>query len=499
MKVGNFILILFFIMYFSLCPEMCFGSVEPDMEWSKTFGGTNIDYGKSIVQTDDGGYILTGYTLSFGAGDYDLWLIKTDSDGNEMWNKTFGGTNSDVGESIIVTDDGGYIIAGRTGSSGTGNQEFWLIKTDSDGNEEWNKTIGGINNDYCHSVVQTGEGGYMLTGFTWSFGNGGEAWLIKTDANGDEEWNKTFGGAGYDSSESVAQTSDGGYIMTGLTESFGGGDRKVWLIKTDSDGNEMWNKTFGGNESDTGYSVAVTGDGGYIVAGYTLSFGEGAYDFWLIKTDSDGNEMWNKTFGGESSDNCYSMVVTGDGGYLITGRWGTFVKDGKVIGEGGYDVGLIKTDSNGNKEWNKTIGGISNDYGYSVAQTGDGGYIITGSTGSFGAGNDDVWLIKIKPPTPPASDEPKPNPGITYLDRHIDLGNCVNFYLVLRDVNKTSGCLKITITDTNSQVVYTRECRIKCNTNWYVFYLCKDRFSPGKYQVNASCGDWSTTKTIQVR
>jgi hypothetical protein len=210
-----------------------------------TFGGANLDEGRSVQQTFDSfgnptGYIITGGTFSFGAGSVDVYLVKTDSLGVEEWSRTFGGANPDGGYSVKQTFDGGFIITGSTGSFGSGGYDVYLVKTDENGNEEWSQTLGGANNDYGSSVQQTSDGGFIITGFTDSFGAGSlDVYLVKTDEDGNEEWSQTFGGAEWDEGYSVQQTSDGGYILTGITESFGAGSRDVYLIKTDQNGNVL--------------------------------------------------------------------------------------------------------------------------------------------------------------------------------------------------------------------------------------------------------------------
>ena len=353
----------------------------------KTFGGSDYAVGYSVQKINDNGYIIVGVK------DWRGCLIKTDINGNEEWNQVYElGTGGYSGQQ---TEDGGYIITGYTNSFGNGSNDVWLIKTDSEGNQEWNQTFGGSDNDYGNSVQQTSDGGYIITGSTDEYVNV-NVWLIKTDSNGNEEWNQTFGGDGYDSNgdgydnrgeegHSVRQTVDGGYIIVANTFSFGNDQSDIWVIKTDSEGQEEWNSIFGGSDEDYGRDIQQTTDGGYVITGYSEFFGNGA-DVWLIKTDSNGNEEWNKTMGdGWYGQRGYSVQQTTDGGYVITG-----------YGNGNWDFILIKTDSNGNEEWNKTFAGSNGDKGYSVQQTTDGGYIITGSTESFGDGTD-IWLIKTDP------------------------------------------------------------------------------------------------------
>jgi hypothetical protein len=360
----------------------------PVEEWSQTFGGSGHDQGNSVARTSDGGYIIAGQTYSYGAGLNDVWLIKTDADGNEEWNQTFGGSEQDYGKSVAQTSDGGYIIAGYTYSF-AGYCDFWLIKTGANGNEEWNKIFGGSGVNVAYSVAQTSDGGYVIAGDTSGYGSGGyDAWLIKTDADGNQEWSRTFGTSDNDYGRSVIQTSDGGYAITGYTYSYGDGSVDAWLIKTDAGGNEEWNEIFGGASGDHGESVAQTSDGGYVIAGDSYSFG-GTGEVYLVKTDVSGNEEWSNTFGGEyASDAGHSVAVAPDGGYVIAGTTYSY-------GAGYGKMWLIKTDAGGNEEWNEYFGGSNYEDGLSVAVTSDGGYIVTGDTGSYGAGGSDVWLVKV--------------------------------------------------------------------------------------------------------
>ena len=220
----------------------------------------------------------------------DIWVMKTDANGIEQWNKIFGGNGNDRAYAVQQTSDGGYVIAGWTSSYGAGSADAWLIKTDADGNMLWDKTFGGIGLDVAYALQLTSDGGYILTGDTNSYGAGSsDFWLMKTDVDGNMLWDKTFGGAKDDEAYAVQQTSDGGYILTGFTYSHGAGSSDFWLIKTDADGNMLWTKTFGSEGLDWAWAVQQTSDGGYILAGYTTSYGAGSFDVWLIKTDAEGN------------------------------------------------------------------------------------------------------------------------------------------------------------------------------------------------------------------
>ena len=277
-----------------------------DKEWEKTLGGTDADVGHGVQQTEDGGYIVVGTTWSSVTGEHDVYLMRTYANGDKEWEKTFGGTDDDIGRAVQQTEDGGYIIVGETWSFAPGEPDVYLIKTYADGDKEWEKTFGGGSLQFGYSVQQTEDGGYIVVGETWSFAPGvaepQNVYLIKTCANGDKEWEKTFGGTDVDVGLGVQQTTDGGYIITGLTRSFGAGEPDVYLIKTYANGDKEWEKTLGGADDDFGRAVQQTTDGGYIIAGITDSFGAGSSDVYLIKTDVDGNELWSKAFGGSDRD-----------------------------------------------------------------------------------------------------------------------------------------------------------------------------------------------------
>ena len=318
---------------------------QPPEQWNETFGGTSDDIGYSVQQTADGGYIVTGFQLS-GSINTDVYLIKTDSSGGKNWEKTFGGTLPDEGWSVCQIIGGGYIITGKTSSYGAGGSDVWLIKTDGDGNQQWSKTFGGTSDDWGRSVVEISDG-YVIAGSTSSYGAGGsDVWLIKTDGDGNQQWSKTFGGTSDDWGWSVQEIS-GGFIIVGTTYSYGAGGSDVWLIKTDSNGNKLWDKTFGGVADDRGWSVQEVSSG-YIIAGLTSSYGSGNYDCWLIKTDSNGNEQWSEAYGGIDNDIGYSMQQTSDGGYVIAGGTASY-------GAGGSDVWLIKIASGVNNPPNTPI------------------------------------------------------------------------------------------------------------------------------------------------
>jgi len=359
------------------------------IKWDKTYGGGNGDWAKSIQQTEDGGYIVAGYTASKGAGGTDFWVIKLDEEGNIIWDKTYGGSEGNGATSIQQTKDGGYIVAGGTESKGAGYADFWVIKLNARGNKIWDKTYGESGDDVATSIQQTKDGGYIVAGSTQSKGAGNyDFWVIKLDTRGNKIWDKTYSGGYWDEANSIQQTEDGGYIVAGRAASKGAGGADFWVIKLAEEGNKIWDKTYGGNDWDYANSIQQTEDGGYIVAGYTASKGAGGTDFWVIKLDARGDIIWDKTYGGNNSDEAYSIQQTKDGGYIVAGKT-------ESKGAGKEDFWVIKLDKEGNIIWDKTYGGSGDDWAYSIQQTKDGGYIVAGWTDSKGAGDKDFWVIKL--------------------------------------------------------------------------------------------------------
>ena len=384
MKTGRL-----FLLFLLLC--WCNSNAQSFVQWQKTFGGIDNEYVNSCVtQTIDSGFIFSGSTFSFGAGIADVYLIKTNLYGDTLWTRTYGGIDGDWVSSVQQTSDSGFIVAGSGGtqSFGLGGSDVYVIKTNMNGDTLWTRGYGGTSNDVGSAIMQTMDGGFIITGQTISFNLGDyDVYLIKTNSNGDILWTKTIGGIGNDIGFSVQQTLDSGYIVTGTYNSFGAGNGDVLLIKTNLYGDTLWTRTYGGTNEEIGRSVQQTNDSGYVIVGSTLSFGAGSGDVYLIKTDINGDTLWTRTYGGAGFDGGNEVQQTTNGGYLIIGTT-------KSFGAGNSDFYLIKTDAYGDTLLTRTFGGAGNDNGYAIKQTNDGGCIIGGDTYSFGAGREDVYLIK---------------------------------------------------------------------------------------------------------
>jgi uncharacterized delta-60 repeat protein len=358
--------------------------------WSWTYGRSNHDdEAHAVARTSDGGYIVVGSLWVDSSSATDIWVLKLDSWGNVQWQKTYGGHTA---YAVAPTSDGGYVVAG---GGGLCSDVARVLKLDGSGNVLWHKTYGGSSCDEARAIAPTSDGGYVVAGWTTSFGadSFGDVWVLKLDGFGNVQWEKRYGGMKKDKAYVIAPTSDGGYVVAGVTESFGDtyyGD--VWILKLNSVGGVEWQKTYGGTDRDEAYAIALTSDGGYVMAGMTRSFGDVAGDVWVLKLDRFGNVQWQKRYGRDYyTDYAYAIAPTLDGGYVVAGK--TYSSGG--VGGGGYDVWVLKLDSSGNVQWQWTYGGERNDEAHAVVPAFDGGYVVVGITESFGAGWEDAWILKL--------------------------------------------------------------------------------------------------------
>ena len=348
--------------------------------------------------------------------------------------KNYGGSGEDTAQAIIATTDGGYAVFGFSNSTDgdisaktTDVNDYWLLKFDAEGNLEWNKTYGGSKDDRGQNLVQTLDGGYALTGYAKS--DDGDAsnnegfhdnWVVKLDAFGTIEWEKSFGFSGHDHSYDILQTDDDGFFFVGfldITSARADGNTEkgnsltrhgvgeFWGTKIDPKGDLQWRGYFGGTNNDRAHAVVQADDGGFVMAGFTesddfdISNTRGSYDFWVVKVDDKGNFVWESSFGGSGIEISQDIAKTNDGGYVITGN--TFSSDTDISKNNGEsDIWLVKIDANGSLVWEKTFGGTQFDAAQGVIASKEGGFIVTGNSKSTdvdvvaNAGENDIWVIK---------------------------------------------------------------------------------------------------------
>lgn len=359
-------------------------------QWARTFGGSDYDsLNAPIQQTSDGGYIAAGVSYSYGSGGSDIWIMKFNSKGEVEWQKTYGASGYDEAFSIKQTNDGGYVVAGQATSFGAGNYDLWVLKLSQTGTVEWQKNYEGTEVDYATWIEQTSDGGYIAACVTSSFGAGAQdAWVLKLDSAGNIEWQKTYGGSDSDYAWSIQQSSDGGYIIAGETLSFGDESDNGWILKLSSSGDVEWQRIYGGSDKDWFSSIQQTSDGDYIVCGGSSSFGAGLGDGWVLKLASNGDIEWQRTYGGTSDDSLYFIQQTEEGGYVVAGYSSSF-------GPRGEDTWVLKLSSGGDIEWQRIFGGSYSDVARSIEKTSDGGYIVGARSSSFGAGDSDFFIIKL--------------------------------------------------------------------------------------------------------
>ncbi|MGD9401869.1 MAG: hypothetical protein PVF95_06345 [bacterium] len=357
--------------------------------WTKTYGEDGIAHAYSIHPTSDGGFVMAG-KFRDGEGDaWDVYLIRTDSAGDTLWIRTFGGDGDDIARSVIETADGGFVITGKTQSPGDGSWDIYLLKTDADGREIWVNTYGETQMDFAKSVIQTSDGGYALAGATMG-GNGEtyDAYLVKTDADGNQQWARSYGGEDGDFATAVAEIDGGGYIIGAATESFGRGMVDFYLIRTDAGGGILWARTYGGEDWDVPWDVRQTADGGFIAAGETRSFSEHGMDVYLVRTDGAGETEWARNYGGEGRQTAQAVWPTPEGDFVVGGY--TYIYE-----EWGQDIYVARVRADGEVAWVKTFGGPGRDIAHSIMQAMDGACVVAGETESFGHKTCEAYLLKI--------------------------------------------------------------------------------------------------------
>lgn len=413
----------------------------PVIQWQKSMGGSNPDDAKSIRPTNDGGYIVVGNSSSTdgdvtgnhsGNQPYmtDFWIVKLNSSGIIQWQKALGGSSIEEANSVQQTSDGGYIVAGTAASSdgdvtgGHGSFDYWIIKLDASGNIQWKKTFGGSIVEHANSIQQTTDNGYIIAGYSNSAngditGNHGseDFWIVKLDQSGTLQWQKSLGGSDKDSAYSIQQTSDGGYITIGVSRSTDGdvtgnhGNYDIWVVKLNASGNIQWQKSLGGSNDDTAYTIRQTSDGGYIFAGTSSSDdgdvnGNTGSNMWIVKLNNAGSIQWQKIYG---DTNFYevplTVIQTSDGGYVI----GTNLEDPT---NNIYNVSIIKLDTAGTLVWEKNVSENLINTVSSIQETPDGGLVFAGRTDDYT--DSDFWIVKLSSAATLATQEVKHSPSATF-------------------------------------------------------------------------------------
>lgn len=368
-------------------------------QWAKTFGGEEAEPAASAQQTRDGGYILLGSTKSFPpAGDlFNLWVLKLDMFGIIEWQKAYGGDGADEGAKILQTEDDGYILGANTDSFGNGKTDILLLKLDASGGMQWQKTFGGEGVEVIAALQPTADGGYIVIGSTDSFGAGkNDIWVLRLNDEGEVQWQKAYGGAEDEHGSSVVETSDGGYLFCGTSASFGSGGKDIWVVKLNGDGTIGWQRALGGSGDDQCVGIVRREEKigeekkeRYLVVGNSSSFGYGGTDAWVLDLDERGNILWQRAYGTTlGNERCHSLARTSDEGYVLAGEIESY-------GAGLEDYWVLKITSGGGIQWQKAFGGEKRDIARQIIQTFDEGYGVLGETESFGAGGQDLWMLKL--------------------------------------------------------------------------------------------------------
>jgi len=356
-------------------------------EWEITFGGEKNEEGFFVFSTDDEGCIVTGYKESIGDENKDMLIIKFNKYGNEEWNLTIGGDGDEEGKALVQTADKGFIIVGKTDSYGNGENDVFVVKISEEGEKQWNKTFGGEKNDRANSIVETDDGGYVIVGRSDSFENKGfDVLIIKINALGKEEWLHTIGGEKDDEGRSIVKNNDDGYTIAAATRSYGEGRNDIWILNINSTGVEQWNKTYGYEKSDMPNQIIKTENGNLIIVGHSELNYSNKWSGIIINTDENGNKIWEKTIENDTTDVGLSSITNTDDGYISTGYIGPYGNE--------QDQLLVKMDLNGNEVWKKYIGGEYCDGGIWIQNSSNNHFYIVGYKDIDGSEAYDLWLIR---------------------------------------------------------------------------------------------------------
>ncbi len=358
--------------------------------WERTLGGKDHDKIDSIQQTIDGGFIGAGSTNSKGAGASDAWIFKLNADGELLWERTFGGELDDSAKHIQQTTDGGFIVSGRTESKETDGPVGWILKLASDGKLSWERTFKGKGSGNLYVIQQTADSGFVVAGSTFSESESKtDAWVLKLSVDGSPLWERIFEGGQNGGAYSVQQTTDSGFIVTGSTGVKETGGEDVWVMKFSPNGERLWDRIFGGDADDSATSIQQTTDGGFILAGSTESKGVGASDAWLLKLSADGKLLWDRTFGRAQDDYATAIKQTTDGGFVVVG----FHHSQEPRDD--FDIWVLRLSADGKFLWDRSLGGSLFDSSSSIQQTTDGGYVVGGTTSSERNGNFNAFVAKL--------------------------------------------------------------------------------------------------------
>ncbi|MCP4633943.1 MAG: T9SS type A sorting domain-containing protein [candidate division Zixibacteria bacterium] len=456
-----------------------------DTLWTKVYGGTGYDNAKSIFQFGDGGYIVGGQTSSFGVDNFDCLILRTDENGDTLWMKTYGGVGGQSLTCMQQTTDGGFIISG-TYAQQYEDGKIMLMKLNADGDSLWSSLLGADTlEESTASVCQTDDGGFMLCGRTWRPVTSYDFWLLKTNPDGIRQWMRYYDWWNGDNAECVIQTPDGGYVITGSTSSTESTDRDVFLMKVNASGDSVWAHRYGGEAAEDASRVIQTSDGGFAIAGNTESYGMGGKDLYVIKTDGNGVLEWSNQFGSTYHDVALDIVETLDGGYVVTGSW--------YVPGVSWDACLLKLNSEGDSLWSRLYGGTTgNEYGYAIKQTMDNGYIIAGTTTSFGAENTAVYLIKIAPNIIGVEEDSNLPSGFSLEQNY---PNPFNATTNIRYSLNSSSEIELTVYDLLGRKVQTLDRGFKKAGNHSVDFDASE-FSSGIYFYKLSAGEFSETKKM---